>query len=272
MDSPVAARIAELGYAVRHFTNFLETVSYFEQAQRPGVCDFALGNPQDMPLPNLVQSLERASTPLNKDWFAYKLSEPQSQATVAAALENELGIAFEPEDIAMTPGAFGALAVALQVVVDPGDEVIINLPPWFFYEGLIVAAGGVPVKVEVDRETLDLDLDAIEAAISPKTRAIIVNSPNNPTGRIYPASTLERLAAILERASERNGKNIYLISDEPYRKIRFDNADFPTPLAYYAHSMMTTPTERSFLRPVSASATSQSRRPCLTGRFCGWQS
>jgi aspartate aminotransferase len=237
--SPVAARIADLGMAIRRFTDYLEQSSYFQKARLPGVNDFAVGNPHEMPLPGLVDALTRNIEPQNKDWFAYKLSEPESQEVVATSLRAEFGIPFEPEDIAMTTGAFGALAVAIQVVVDPGDEVIFNLPPWFFYEGMVVAAGGIPVKVPVNRETFDLDLDAIQATISPRTRAIIVNTPCNPTGKIYPPETLERLAAILQEASQRNGRHIYLISDEPYRKIVFDDAPFPTPLAYYSHAMMT---------------------------------
>jgi aspartate aminotransferase len=86
----------------------------------------------------------------------------------------------------MTNGNFAGLAVALRTVVDVGDEVIFVSPPWFFYETLIVAAGATPVRVYADRErSFDLDLEAIEAAITPRTRAIIVNSPHNPSGRIY---------------------------------------------------------------------------------------
>ncbi|HLU35825.1 MAG TPA: aminotransferase class I/II-fold pyridoxal phosphate-dependent enzyme [Thermomicrobiales bacterium] len=201
--------------------------------------NLVLGNPQEMPLLPLVDSLQRNATPRNKDWFAYKFSEPESQSVVAASLRDELGIPFEPEDIALTTGAFGALSVALQTVVDPGDEVIINLPPWSHYEALTVAAGGVPVKIMVDRESFDLDLEAIAAAITPRTRVVIVNTPNNPTGKIYPKSTLERLATILEDASARNGRRIYLISDEPYRKIIFEDTPFTSPLGLYPYAMMT---------------------------------
>lgn len=238
MDQPVASRISDLGYAIRHFMDYLETTNFFVRAREPGINDFAVGNPQEMPLPGFVDALHRAVEPQDKDWFAYKLSEPETRETVAASLQSELGIPFDPEDIAMTPGAFGALAIAMQVLIDPGDEVIINLPPWFFYELMVVNAGGTAVKVAVDRRTFDLDIDAIAAAITPRTRAIIVNTPNNPTGKIYPAETLERLAAVLEAASERNGRRIYLISDEPYRKIDFSGEPFPTPLAFYDHALM----------------------------------
>ena len=105
----------------------------------------------------------------------------------------------------MTTGAFGAIAVALSATVDPGDEVIVNLPPWFNYEPMIVNLGAEPVKVRVREADFDLDLAAIDAAITPNTRMVIVNTPNNPTGRIYPPATLQGLADILTAASTRTG-------------------------------------------------------------------
>jgi len=236
---PVAARVADFDKSMSRFDAFLESISFLKSSRDADVNNLVLGNPQEMPLLPLVDSLQRNATPRNKDWFAYKFSEPQSQSVVAASLRDELGVPFEPEDIALTTGAFGALSVALQTVVDPGDEVIINLPPWSHYEALTVAAGGVPVKIMVDRESFDLDLDAIAAAITPRTRVVIVNTPNNPTGKIYPKSTLERLATILEDASARNGRRIYLISDEPYRKIIFEDTPFTSPLGLYPYAMMT---------------------------------
>ena len=236
---PVAARVADFDKSMSRFDVFLESISFLESSRDADVNNLVLGNPQEMPLLPLVDSLQRNATPRNKDWFAYKFSEPESQSVAAASLRDELGIPFEPEDIALTTGAFGALSVALQTVVDPGDEVIINLPPWSHYEALTVAAGGVPVKIMVDRESFDLDLEAIAAAITPRTRVVIVNTPNNPTGKIYPKSTLERLATILEDASARNGRRIYLISDEPYRKIIFEDTPFTSPLGLYPYAMMT---------------------------------
>jgi aspartate aminotransferase len=235
----IAARVGSISDTTRLFFDFIREFRFDEMDADPEVGNFAFGNPQEMPLPGFVDALHRAVEPRDKDWFAYKRSEPEAQEIVAAALRDELGIPFEPADIAMTSGAFGALATAIQLTVDPGDEVIISLPPWFFYESMIAAAGGVTIKVPVDRETFDPDLAAIEAAITPRTRAIIVNTPNNPTGRIYPPETLERLATILAEASSRNGRPVYLISDEPYRRIRFDGAPFHSPLAFYPFALMT---------------------------------
>jgi aspartate aminotransferase len=127
--------------------------------------------------------------------------------------------------------------------------VIFNLPPWFFYEIAVVFNEGVPVKVPVDAETFDLDLDAIEAAITPRTRAIIVNTPCNPTGKIYSPVTLERLSEILTTASERNGRTIYLISDEAYNHIIFDDNAFHTPLEFYPYAMMAYSYGKTLLAP-----------------------
>lgn len=167
MNQPVAMRITALGQAMHHFTDYLEASSYFEKSTLPNINNFALGNPQDMPLDSFVEAVKHAADPRDKNWFAYKLSEPQSQEIVATSLSKELGIPFEPTDIAMTNGAFGALTVAMHVVLDAGDEVIINLPPWFFYESMVVGAGGVPIKIPVHPQTFDLDLAAIEAAMYP---------------------------------------------------------------------------------------------------------
>jgi aspartate aminotransferase len=116
--------------------------------------------------------------------------------------------------------------------------VIILDPPWFFYESLIAAQGATTVRVPVDMTTFDLDLDAIAAAITPRTRAIIVNSPHNPTGKIYPPETLRGLADLLTAAGERHGQPIALLSDEAYSRILFDGRDFPSPARFYPHTFV----------------------------------
>ena len=110
----------------------------------PDISNFAVGNPQEMPLPSYVEALQRNLEPQDKDWFAYKLSEPASQRTVAETLTARTGMAWDPADVAMTNGGFAAIAVALRTLVEPGDEVLFLSPPWFFYEILILAVGGEP--------------------------------------------------------------------------------------------------------------------------------
>jgi aspartate aminotransferase len=202
------------------------------------ISDFTFGNPHEMPLQGIVDALRDAAVPHDKNWFAYKSSEPEPQAFLAERLSIELGLPFEPLDIALTPGAFAAISLAFRVLLDPGDEVIFSQPAWFCYEPMLHMADAVPVKVALARESFALDLDAIEAAVTARTRLVIVNSPHNPTARIYGPDVLRALAEILERASSRIGRRIFLLSDEPYRRLRFDNAPFASPATFYPWSLI----------------------------------
>ena len=233
---PTAARTAAVARALAGVLGMLEWRE--ELRHEPGTCDLVLGNPQEMPLPGFVSALRHHSQPLNKDWFAYKRSEPEAREVVATSLREWRGLPFEPADIALTPGAFGALATAFRALLDPGDEVVYSLPPWFLYEPMLLAADAVPVKVTVRPADSDLDDDAIRSAIGPRTRAVIVNTPNNPTGRIYPPETLEALAAVLTDASARWGRPIWLISDEPYSRLVFSNAEFHSPSEFYPYTVI----------------------------------
>jgi aspartate aminotransferase len=199
----------------------------------PGIADFAFGNPQEMPLPGLVEALQRAAEPRDKDWFAYKFSEDAPRRIVAASLTARTGIDYRPEDIALTAGAFGALGVVIRALADVDDEVIFLSPPWFFYELMIVSSGATPIRVRLEGPDFDLDPDAVAAAITPRTRAVLVNSPNNPSGRIYREPELARLGQVLRDASDRHGRPIALISDESYNRIVFDGIDFRSPAQDY---------------------------------------
>ena len=190
-----------------------------------------------MPLPGLVDALQRNAVPRDKDWFAYKFSEDEPRRVVAASLKRRTGIDFRPEDIALTTGAFGALGITIRALCDVGDEVIFLSPPWFFYELMIASSGASAVRVRLAAPAFDLDPDAVAAAITPRTRAVIVNSPNNPTGRIYRAPELAALADVLTDASARHGRPIILISDESYNRIVFDGIDFRSPALDYGPTM-----------------------------------
>jgi aspartate aminotransferase len=215
----------------------------------PDVSNFAVGNPQEMPLPGYVDALQRHVIPQDKDWFAYKISEPASQRTVAETLTRRTGMAWDPADVAMTNGGFGALAVAMRTLVEPGDEVVFLSPPWFFYEMLILAAGGEPIRVRLEPPAFDLDVDRVVAAISPRTRAVLVNSPHNPSGRIYAPETLQALASALTDASERIGHPVWIISDEPYNRIVFDGRDAHSPAEVYPHTLITYSYGKTLLAP-----------------------
>ncbi|MDX1436845.1 MAG: aminotransferase class I/II-fold pyridoxal phosphate-dependent enzyme [Anaerolineales bacterium] len=220
------------------FINYYRDSPYARYHLEPDVCDFAFGNPQQMPLAPYVESLQRHLPPQHKDWFAYQDNWPASQEIMAGFIQEQLGASFDPQDILITTGAFAGLMISMLALSHPDDEIIFNSPPWFFYESMIHNAGAVPVRVKINMETFDLDLEAIEAAITPRTRAIIVNSPNNPTGKIYSPETLKALGEILERASERYGRRIFIISDEAYRQIVFDGRDCPSATAYYPFTIL----------------------------------
>ena len=215
----------------------------------PDVANFAVGNPQEMPLPEYVAALQHHLVPQDKDWFAYKLSESASQRTVAETLRTRTGLDWDPADVAMTNGGFAAIAVALRTLVRPGDEVVFLSPPWFFYELLILAAGGEPVRVRLDPPAFDLDVDRIAAAITPRTRMVLVNSPHNPTGRVFPRESLTALADALTDAGERIGHPIWILSDEPYNRIAFDGVEVPSPAEVYPHTVVTYSYGKQLLAP-----------------------
>ena len=215
----------------------------------PEIANFAVGNPQDFPMPDYVEALRAQLEPRRRDWFAYKDSEPKSQVVVARGLSERTGMTWDPADVAMTNGGFAALAVAMRALVEPGDEVIFLSPPWFFYEFMILAADGVPIRRNLAPPAFEPDLEAIAAAITPRTRALIFNSPHNPSGRVYPLETLRALAATLTDASERIGHPIYLISDEAYNRILFDGREFHSPAEVYAHTVVAYSYGKQLLAP-----------------------
>ena len=217
---------------------FSKNSRYAERRFESGICDFTFGNPHEMPLEGIVNAIRERAIPHDKNWFAYKTSEQDPQAFVAERLSRELDLTFEPGDIALTTGAFAAIMVAFRLVVDAGDEVIYSEPAWFCYEPMLLAGNAVPRKVNLQPPTFDLDLAAVEAAIGPKTRLVIVNTPHNPTGRIYSRASLEALADLLERASSRIGHRIFLLSDEPYRQLRFDGRGFTSSAALYPWTLI----------------------------------
>jgi aspartate aminotransferase len=224
--------------AFRVVADFVFASRYGDRRGDRHIADFTFGNPQEMPLPGLVTAIRDQAIPQNKDWFAYKTSEEVPQTFLAERLSRELGLPFEPPDVALTSGAFAAISVAFHLLLDAGDEANYLEPAWFCYEPMIVAANAVPRPVALEKPRFDLDADAIDAAIGPRTRLVIINTPHNPTGRIYDDASLQELAACLERASKRIGRRIFLLADEPYRRLRFDGRGFTSPAAIYPWTLI----------------------------------
>jgi aspartate aminotransferase len=237
--------------AVASLSEFMKTIEAVESARAhaAGLCDFIAGNPQEIASRDYVDALKRWAEPRTTDWYGYKMAHRPAQQAAAAGLSAELGITFHPDDILLSRGAHGALGVALGTLVDAGDEVIFVSPPWFFYEAMILGVGAIPIKTKLWPPAWDLDLEAIAAAITSRTRMLLLNTPHNPTGRIVPAESLKALASILDAASERNGRSIYILSDESYSRILFDGNVLVSPASFYARSLLVHTYSKSVLAP-----------------------
>jgi aspartate aminotransferase len=208
----------------------------FEEGERlrqefgaDSIYDFTLGNP-DVEPPEAFgrELLKLAQNPLpGMHRYMNNAGYPETRAAIAAKLSRDSGVGVTADHIIMTCGAGGGLNVVLKTILNPGEEVIILAPFFVEYKFYIDNHGGVPVEVWTNRDTFQLDIAAIEKAITSKTRAILICSPNNPTGVVYPAEDLKKLGNILKNVHDRNGHLIYVISDEPYARIAFDGHHVP---------------------------------------------
>jgi aspartate aminotransferase len=241
-------RVEQLRAAIAPFMGFF-TGPYAAMEKDPEVANFAVGNPHELAMPAYVKAIRDGLEPRDKDWYAYKLSEPNAQQTVARSMSALTGLDWDPADVQMTNGGFAAIAVALRTLLEPGDEAIFLSPPWFFYEQLILAADGVPVRVRFDMPDCKLDLARVEAALTPRTRVVLLNSPHNPSGRVVPLDELSELAGLLTSASRRLGHDIYLLSDEPYRRIVFDGRIYHSPAEIYPATVVTYSYGKQLLAP-----------------------
>ena len=248
MAVDAARRVDRLRAAIAPFLDFFNG-AYAELEPDPEVANFAVGNPHEMAMPAYVDAVRRHLEPRDKDWFAYKMSEPNAQRVVAAAMSALTGLEWDARDVQMTNGGFAAIAVALRTLLEPGDEAIFLSPPWFFYEQLILAADGVPVRVGFDMPACRLDLVRIEAATTPRTRVVLLNSPHNPSGRVVPLDELRALADLLTQASRRHGRDIFVLSDEPYRRIVFDGREYHSPSEVYPYTVVTYSYGKQLLAP-----------------------
>ena len=198
---------------------FEEGVRLKRERGADAICDFSLGNPDMEPPPAVLDALRRVAAGSRPGSHGYMPNPgyPQVRETVAKKLQRETGLEFAAEDVFMTVGSAGACNVILKSILDPGDEVIVLAPYFAEYQFYISNHGGRMVVVDTDATFLP-DVERIGAAITPRTRAILLNTPNNPTGRVYPESVLRDLDGLLTRA----GQAIIVISDEPYKSFVYD--------------------------------------------------
>jgi len=212
-----------------------------KQFGEENVFDFSLGNP-DLPPPAAVgQALksiaEKISTPFITGYMP-NAGFNHVRNKVASYLTTEQQVEIGAQNIILTCGAAGGINAFFRAVLDPEDEVVCPAPYFVEYGFYVGNYGGKLVPVKSKPLTFELDLEAIEKSINEKTRAVLIDSPNNPTGVIYKREELEKLAAILTRCTEKFGRPIYLVSDEPYRFLNYDHVEIPSVLSIYPYSIV----------------------------------
>lgn len=203
------------------------------------VFDFSLGNPDVPPPPRFTEVLRELAANDKPGVHAYMPNGgyPYVRETLAGRLSQEQGVEIDQADVLMTCGAAGGLNVIMKSLLDPGDEVIILAPFFVEYHFYVDNHGGVTKVVPTDDE-FNIDFDALEEALSNRTKVVLINSPNNPTGQVYPAEDIQRLGKMLDEYGEKCCNTIYLVSDEPYRKIIFDGAEVPSIMQATSNSIV----------------------------------
>jgi len=205
------------------------------------VFDFSLGNPNLEPPARFKETLIQVAGASGTGHHSYmpNIGYASVRQAVAEFVSTEQGTPVTANEVIMTCGAAGALNVMLKAILDPGDEVI-TPAPYFVEYGFYVDNHGGVLKTVPTKSDFTLDLGAIEGAITAKTKAVLINSPNNPSGQIYAEESLAQLGSLLEKQGRRFKRTIYLISDEPYRKIAFDGIRVPALFTCYPESMIAT--------------------------------
>ena len=195
------------------------------------VFDFSLGNP-NVPAPQavkdaIIEILNEEDPVALHGYTNSNAGYEDVRQAVAESINEKFGTAFAGKNIEMTVGAAGGLNVALKILLNPGDEVITFAPYFGEYRSYTANFDGVLVAISPDTETFQPKLDEFEAKITAKTKAVIINTPNNPTGVVYSEETIRKMATIMEAKQKEFGTDIYLISDEPYRELAYDGVEVP---------------------------------------------
>jgi aspartate aminotransferase len=243
----ISARIAaELEHSSWIRRMFEEGARLRAERGAENVFDFSLGNPDAEPPAGMVAAIREEAATTRPGMHAYmpNAGYPAVREAVAAHVAASTGVPFGLDDIIMTVGSAGAINVVLRCVLDPGDEVIVLMPCFSEYPFYVTTHGGRMVPVETGPDFLP-DLEKIEAALTARTRVLILNSPNNPTGRLYPAALLEELSRLLERQPNPP----LVISDEPYKALVFDGLRPPEPVALIENSVLANSWSKSFAVP-----------------------
>lgn len=215
------------------------------------VFDFTLGNPNIDPPSRFYDELRQLAHAPEHGMHRYMSNAgyDETRNAVAARIAEDSSLPVQGSHVVMTCGASGALNVVLKTILNPGEEVVILAPYFVEYKFYIDNHGGIPREVWTDRETFQLDIAALEGAINEKTRAVIINTPNNPTGVIYSAASLRLLGEMIDRKERELGKQIYLISDEPYARISYDGRHVPNIFQFVTNSIIVTSHSKDLALP-----------------------
>ena len=204
------------------------------------VFDYSLGNPS-VPCPqdytDAVIDMYKTAEPVALHGYSPSLGIPSVRKAIAESLNRRFDMDYTADYIFPTTGAAGALAHALRVVTKPGDEVITFAPYFPEYQPYVNGTGAHLTVVPADTENFQINFDAFEKALNPGTAAVLINTPNNPSGAVYSAETLTRLAEVLNAKQTEYGHDIFLIADEPYREIVFDGGDQPYSSKFYDNTL-----------------------------------
>lgn len=204
------------------------------------VFDYSLGNPS-VPTPqkftDTMIDLLQNRNPMELHGYSQSLGIPAVRDKVAASLNKRFDMNYTGNHIFMTTGAAGAIAHAVRCVSEPGDEILIFAPYFPEYNPYINLTGAVLKVVPADTESFQINFDAFEEMLTDKVAAVLINTPNNPSGMAYSPETLGRLAAVMEEKQKAYGHDIFLISDEPYREIVFAGVEAPYPSKFYANTL-----------------------------------
>ncbi len=207
---------------------------------RDNVFDYSLGNPS-VPCPaeftDEIVRLMQTENPMNLHGYCPSQGDPAFRAAVAQQLATAYGLPYQTAHIFPTTGAAGALSHALRAVTKEGDEVLTFAPYFPEYGPYVAGAGATLTVVPASAPCFQPNFDAFIAALNPNVAAVLINTPNNPSGVVYSTETMQKLAAVLAEKSAEYGHIIYLISDEPYREILFAGVDAPYPAAHYPHTL-----------------------------------
>lgn len=220
---------------------FEEGIELKKRVGEENVYDFSLGNPVLDPPGEFYERLRELALHPRKGMHRYMQNAgyPEVRRIIAERLSSETGMKVSPENVVMSCGAGGGVNLILKAILDEGDEVIIISPYFVEYLYYIDNWGAKAVVVPAGKD-FHPDVRRMSEAITPRTKALLINSPNNPTGVVYPEETWKALGSALEKAGQKFNRDIYLISDEPYRRIVYDEVDCPWVFRYYRDSMIVT--------------------------------